>query len=408
MKRILPLCLAGSLAACQTPKPEIDPTTGEPIVQAVEEAAPPEPEIEVADEPPARKGGFFGLFRSKKGQDDESLADVGEPELPEADEPSVPSEPAPRREVDKSASLEEQFRQAAAGSNGVGRDDWRFSSTELKRVSRGSAASNPGAVDAIADYARSLKKSGVQLIVVPIPPKSLIYADYLSPDWKPGRKKAATLGGDYKAVNANLRARGVSVVDATEILRENRLSKKGRSFPKSSATVSPKSAQLISAVVAEVARTGGWLNDGIKVSGISGTDTTVGLDKSLGGPAETVPARAVRQNGSLIQSSSKAPVLILGDATATAGKSTGTSFADQLAFELRVPVDIQSSTTDGRNVPRTRVLRQSVMSPGYASRKKCVVWIFNAAEFTVRDWRKVPLALEMQESEETLRDADEA
>ena len=86
---------------------------------------------------------------------------------------------------------------------------------------------------------------------------------------------------------------------------------------------------------------------------------------SLGGTAETVPARAVRKNGSLIQSSSKAPVLILGDANATAGKSTGTSFADQLAFDLRVPVDIQSSATDGRNVPRTRVLRKSVMSPGY-------------------------------------------
>ena len=234
MKRLLPICLAGTLAACQTPKPEIDPETGEPIVEAVvveEEVG--EPEIVVTDETPQKRRGFFGLFRSKKDEGDESLAALGEPDIEAVDAPSVPSEPAPTRKVDKSASLEEQFRQAASSSNGVGRDDWRFSTTELKRVSRGSAASNPGAIDAIADYARSLKKKGVQLIVVPVPPKSLIYADYLSKDWKPGKRKAATLGGDYKAANANLRARGVSVVDPTEILRENRLSKKGRSFPKS-------------------------------------------------------------------------------------------------------------------------------------------------------------------------------
>ncbi len=395
MKRLFPICLVGALAACQSTKPEIDPDAEGSVAAAIVE----EPAVEA----PAKKGGFFSLFRSKKAAEEEAIVEIEEvADLPDA------TAPAPRREIDKSASLEEQFRQAASGSNGVGRDDWRFSSTELKRVSRGSAASNPGAIDAVADYARALKKSGVQLIVIPVPPKSLIYADYLSSSWKPGRKKAATLGGDYKAANANLRARGVSVVDPTEILRENRLSKKGRSFPKSGAMISPKAAQQIAATVAEVARTGGWLNDGIKVSGISGTETTVGLDSSLGGPAETVPARAVRRNGSLIQSSSKAPVLILGDATATAGKNTGTSFADQLAHELRVLVDIQSSSTDGRNVPRTRVLRKSVVDPGYASRKKCIVWIFNAAEFTIRDWRKVPLALEMQESEETLRDADEA
>ena len=136
MKRLLPICLAGTLAACQTPKPEIDPEAGLPVSGEPVAGAPAvgTPVGEVAEEAPAKKKGFFGLFGSKKDKDGGSSSEVDDVVLSEADVPDLPPEPAPRRKVDKSASLEEQFRQAASGSNGIGRDDWRFSSTELKRV----------------------------------------------------------------------------------------------------------------------------------------------------------------------------------------------------------------------------------------------------------------------------------
>ena len=111
-----------------------------------------------------------------------------------------------------------------------GRGDWLFFAPELRHVSLGafwgaraaevSRARRAEAADplpGILDFAARLDAAGVELLVVPVPPKSVVYADELSPSLA-AASPPPRLDPYHQAFYARLREAGVDVLDLTEPL----------------------------------------------------------------------------------------------------------------------------------------------------------------------------------------------
>ena len=78
-----------------------------------------------------------------------------------------------------------------------GREGWLFFGPELRhigvgpfwgedaaRVSRARKPENADPLPAILDFKRQLDTIGVELILIPVPPKSIVYADMLASNWR--------------------------------------------------------------------------------------------------------------------------------------------------------------------------------------------------------------------------------
>ncbi len=339
----------------------------------------------------------------------EKFGKKGDPDAEPGGEETVET-PDATPEVTDADPLVAEFRQAAAaraaaatGSGVEGRDEWFFATSELAAIAdRGQPGSSAyeGAVAAVVEYHEQLKDRGVQLVIVPVPPKAVLYPDELSPDWRLSSRKVRRLDPYLSALYAKLRSKGVAVIDPTPEMLEDRDAKTGRMFPKTHAAWSPRAAEKAAKMVADRIRDAEIIPDSLKKSGIGEAEATLPIDGGLSdGPPETVPARVITGTSDV----SNAPLVVLGDAHSLAYKESGASFPQQLAHELRVTYDLQASEDGARNIPRQRLLRKSVISPGYLDPKKVVVWVVSGTEFYASDWRKIPAALQLRRSEEELQ-----
>lgn len=385
---------------------DVEVPAGKPATGAseVEGRVEPKLEPEVVEEKKPKKLGFWArLFGGGK---------VAEKDV---EGPGDGDELVELVKIDKDAALSTQFKQAcraaaddASGGSVRGNGEWYFSEEELEALASGNASLT--AVAAVAEYSRQLRRRGIQLVVVPVPPKAVVYPDEVYPGWKLSSRKVERFDGGLMTLYAELRSRGVDVVDMTEGMIERRNAKTGRMYPKTDGDWSARACELAAAAVADKVQAVGWATGDLRVSGITASETTQDLRGDLAGTgtaAETVAVRAVRQNGAAMESLGSAPLLVIGDGNALTYRSGGGGIADQLAAELRVAFELAAADGPGRNVPRSRVLRKTVVSPGYWERKRCVVWVLNGSEFLRGDWQQVPVSLALQEGEEELRSEGE-
>ena len=91
---------------------------------------------------------------------------------------------------------------------------WGERAAEVNRARRASAA-DP--LPAILDFAVRLDVTGVDLLVVPVPPKAVVYADELSSSLDVA-SPPPRLDPDHQTFYARLRGSGVDVLDLTEPL----------------------------------------------------------------------------------------------------------------------------------------------------------------------------------------------
>ena len=111
-----------------------------------------------------------------------------------------------------------------------GLEEWQFLKSELRhlsvgefwgaRSSRTSMASNPSQKDplaAIVNYSKAMKKENVRLLLVPIPPKAVVYADKLAKGMD-----AKRYDNELQKFYALLKEQGVEVLDLTTSLIQAR------------------------------------------------------------------------------------------------------------------------------------------------------------------------------------------
>jgi alginate O-acetyltransferase complex protein AlgJ len=293
---------------------------------------------------------------------------------------------------------------------------WRFLVNELKHLQHGdlSAADlaqvnieHTDPIPEIVRYSEELKALGVELLLVPVPAKASIYPEKLAAN--PGPLPTMT------AFFAKLASGGVQVLDLeSAFLAAKKAAPDRMLYCATDSHWSPAGAALAAQLVAAKykSRTD-WaadqLRDLVKLKpetlefhGDLLTDT-----EKASMPKEKLPLTrsgiASNPDGTEVkpvESAEDAPLLVMGDSHCQVfrrGASMHTTcggFIDHLTTDLSLPVEEISTQASGGEGPRIDIARRTVKEPDFWKKKKVVVWLFSAREFTQGRWKKIPAVVQ--------------
>ncbi len=320
------------------------------------------------------------------------------------------------------AELDRLAREAEAGGRVAvrGLDDWLFLGPELRQVGldglpepAGGGASTPGPpldtgpVAAVLDVRRQLAAMDVELLLVPVPPKSVVFPEKVSGavavPVPPPRLDPA-----LERLYERLRAGGVDVLDLTEHFIRERFHPEGPLYCRTDSHWSGSGCTTAAAAIADEVRARPWYA-GLETESFGASWYSTGISGDLAGPGG-VPAgreelrlrgviRATGRDRTAVDPDPDSPVLLLGDSHALvfhAGgdlHAAGAGLPDQLAFELGLAVDLAAAPGPGALTALEDLGRRARADPDYWSRKRLVVWCFAARAFGGGgDWRRVSIA----------------
>ncbi len=305
-----------------------------------------------------------------------------------------------------------------------GLEGWLFFDQELDHVASGrfwgeraaevSRATSPDFADplpAILDFHAQLQAAGVELLLVPVPPKALIYPDFVSEfmaDRLSKNDPLQRLDPAHQEFYELLREHGVRVLDLTNVFLRERLADQGPLYCRQDTHWSGVGCVAAAREIGGLAREMPWYAEvaaqqfdhrwqDVEISG--------DLWRALDSPdleRETVSLRQVGREASTglepIEPDQASPVILLGDShnlVFQAGgdmHARGAGLADQLALELGLPMDLIAVRGSGATPARINLFRRAQRNPDYWQNKKLVIWVFTAREFTHADgWRVVPI-----------------
>ncbi len=296
----------------------------------------------------------------------------------------------------------------------VGKEGWLFLTSELRFLAQGRfwadaaakvARSNksPDPLPAIVDFHARLKERGIELLLVPVPPKAAIYSDKLGLGSNASARSAAP---QLQEFYGELRARGVNVLDLTQSFAETREEARGAVYCRTDSHWSGAGTVLAADVIAAKIRpsltappqrkefSADW-----KQVAITGDLVSLLPPGSAKPEPETIAIRAISEKGSgaAVQPDAASPVLVLGDSHTLVFRdflSERAGLIDQLAYELGFAPDLIGTRGSGATAVRVSLYRKARSDPGYLAKKKVLIWCFASREFTEADqgWVQQPLA----------------
>lgn len=312
----------------------------------------------------------------------------------------------------------------ATGISVRGRDGWYFFKGELRHLSVGKfwgeesvktgQAAQADAKDplaAIVHYKRQLESNGIELLMVPVPPKAVIFPDvldekFIAKDGEVPARLDVQLQEFYKA----LRAEGVKVLDLTHEFLTQRFDGKAPLYCKTDTHWSGHACALAArAIVKELANCT-WFKTATRIDttvdeksqAIRG-DLLLESDPAAKGVTENIALRfvSVKSDAGLVpvKIDPTSPVLLMSDSHGLVfhiGEelfARGAGLPDQLAHELGFPVDLIASRGDGVSKVRIDLYQRAKSDPAWLAGKKVVIWCFSAREFSesTNGWRKIPV-----------------
>lgn len=314
--------------------------------------------------------------------------------------------------VMEKAVAEKKF--AAPGAD----PSWFFLVNELKHLKLGDIAStdlsstNVEGTDplpAIVKYNEELKALGVELLVVPVPPKAAIYPEKLCAG--ADAASAPSLAGFQK----KLADAGVQVLDLEAEFKKVRAATPDlQLYCATDSHWSPHGARIAAEIVAARYKSRPelvehQLRDLVKLKESAlefhGDLLTEAEKASL--PKEKLPVVragiAANSDGtdvSSVESADYSPVLVMGDSHCQVFRRGGVmhatcaGFIDHLVSGLSVPVHEVSTQASGGEGPRLEIARATIKNPEFWSKKKIAIWLFTARELTQGRWKVLPAKVE--------------
>jgi hypothetical protein len=303
----------------------------------------------------------------------------------------------------------------------VGRDGWLFFSNELRHVGVGrfwgeaaakvsrARAEYADPLPAILDYHAQLRKLGIELILLPVPPKAVVYPDKLCPAVRPGADGVPPrLDTAHQAFYKLLGAKGVEVLDLTGAFLAARAKPGSAMYCKHDTHWSGAACVLAARRIAALVKGRPWA---AKIARKAFDTETVTVEisgdlwrdlKGAKPPREKLPLRFVGTKDATgltpVEPDPASPVILLGDSHGLVFHLGGTMHAkgaglvDQLAAELGTPIERVAVRGSGATPARISLYRKQRRIQGYLANKKLLVWCFSAREFTESGgWRKVPV-----------------
>jgi alginate O-acetyltransferase complex protein AlgJ len=313
-------------------------------------------------------------------------------------------------------SAEQQETIAVEGNEG-----WLFFGPELRHLGVGqfwgdaaaavSKARRPEWADplpAMLDFHQQLLEAGVELVIVPVPPKCIIYPDKLPSAVELGARPLPRLDLHHQAFYELLRENGAKVLDLTALFLSSREHPNGPLYCQQDTHWSGPATVLAAEQIAMDVRSKPWF-EAVPKATIREEWRTVeiagDLWRALAEPSLAKEHLSLRfvgtgSEGALtpVESDTSSPVVLLGDSHTlvfNAGgdmHAEGAGFADQLALELGFAVELVGVRGSGATAARINLLRRAQKTPDYWANKQLVIWCFAAREFTECDgWRNVPI-----------------
>jgi hypothetical protein len=298
----------------------------------------------------------------------------------------------------------------------VGTDGWGFLRSELRhlsvgpfwgeaaqKVSKASKASKKDPLPAIIDYNNRLKARGIKLYFMPIPAKAAVYPDKLpgNIDWKPNSKKR--LDHVHEAFYSKLRKQGVEVIDIMPLFLEARAKGDTQLYCRRDSHFSAEACKLIAKHLRTTFTTQPWLAQA-KTSPFESVNKELTINGDMGqlSPVkamkipESLKLRVITSKGIKDENS---PLLLFGDShnlifdIGGEMHASSAGLASQLAFELKIGVDVMGVFGSGATPSRVNIMRRAKRDGHFLKQKKVFIWCLSAREFTEGSgWSsKVPL-----------------
>jgi hypothetical protein len=270
-----------------------------------------------------------------------------------------------------------------------GAEGWRFLPSEKtfadKLMAPDLAALVTPAADAIADFQKQLQAEDIALLVVPVPPKIVMAAETAGVS----AEDAAKMRAGWEKILADLRARGVAVLD----LAQNFSAAPGDFYCRRDTHWSGRGIERAAD------GTAAWLEDATDLkSGAApvGSWKKQEIKGDLGGDPEQVDLWFAA--GPFAADNREHPLVLLGDSHVLVFHSggdlhaTGAGLPDRLGAALGSSPDVLGVRGSGATSSRIALARRARSDDSYLDAKKAVVWCFAGREFTEADaWKKIPL-----------------
>lgn len=289
-----------------------------------------------------------------------------------------------------------------------GNSDWLFAAAEIKHLAKGKFWNNENDMEkislfsefanplpAIIDFNKQLKTLGIDLLIVPVPAKSIIYPEKLSDNF----------------LNSSMNRFDSQLLKFFNVLKENEInfldlasemiktkSQNNQLYCKSDTHWTPKGAKVAANKIAEYIRKSDWFENlsneykcvpkSIEITGDLANSIS---DYKFG--SEKIDLLKIL--GPTIDSSSQ--ILLLTDSHGLVFHSGNEMFAqncglpDLLAQIIKRPVDLIAVKGSAATATRVNLYRKSKKN-NYIDNKKIVIWVFSVREFSESDgWRIVPV-----------------
>ncbi|MGA2584651.1 MAG: hypothetical protein ABSG31_15355 [Tepidisphaeraceae bacterium] len=257
-----------------------------------------------------------------------------------------------------------------------------------------SPAPSPAATifPAIMDFQAQLGQRGIHLMLLPIPMKLMIYPETMALDYRASDGPAYPPG--YVRWLAEARARGLDVLDLTQVLWDAKSKISEPVFWKTDSHMSYAGRQFADDVIAEHLRP--------MVEGMRRTDFDVGnvnvdiigdftfvITRGFGSaryPDLIFQSRTPMRIGAPLVAGNDAPILLLGDSYAALGNTEGYALADDLMIRLGAEIQSIGWPGDALRFGRAKLAGD----PAILEHKKLVIWEFQV-DAMWNNWEKINL-----------------
>lgn len=257
-------------------------------------------------------------------------------------------------------------------------------------------------VPVIAKYAADLKALGVELLLVPVPPKAAIYPQKLNAEVDPST--VPSLVPFYE----KLRVAGVEVLDLETLFKEQLAANPDKQlYCATDSHWSPYAAQLVAEVVAKKYQSLTMPNSTFGVLPVENLEFLGDLvtnGQPAGVAKEVLPMQRAGKLDTAkpgevetVEGDPRGPILVIGDSHLQVFRrggnmlATQAGFVDHLQANLKLSVEEFSMQAGGADGPRRNVARASAANPHFWKDKKVVLWVFTAREFTQGRWKELPV-----------------
>jgi hypothetical protein len=275
----------------------------------------------------------------------------------------------------------------------TGREGWHFMNKDLDFVLSDrvkTAAEGVGALETITDVDRQLKAHGIDLIVVLIPDKLVVYADKLCPH----TPRDGAVAVAPKRLMLDLAQKDVEVVDLYTLFHDERVKGKDaeRLYQKWDTHWHNAAARLAAKAVAErlkryefvkqalakpplfTTRPGTRPGDGDMANGRANVNVK-------GDPDLVDKYVSVLKDGRPYEDAEESPVLVMTDSFGEKNMANGGHFAAHVALNINLPVSHHQQQGGGAQVPTVLAREDRDTLPS----RRVVVWTMVARTLSGKD-----------------------